>query len=176
MMSIASRVEIQLICGSDDYFKEGGVDHRASLPTILKAVRKLIPQLVYCPERDVPVLHFWAKGFVDGPGNLSRDGFPVPAEGSWEFPFLTIPYGGDDGGYPAEALRKLFLPEFLQLLADWGIDAKAYRFEIRQWDLDVDPDDTADFDFSDEEAVVDAYLQDEIPEDVMKICFPRLLV
>ncbi len=175
-MSIACRVEIQLICGSDGYYKEGGVDHRASLPTILKAVRKLIPQLVYCPERDVPVLYFYENEFVKGLGDVSREGFPDPAEGRWEFPYLAIPCGDDDGDNPAEALRKLFLPELLQLLAGWGIDAKAYRFEIRQWYLDVAPDDTADFDCSDEEAVVDAYLQDEIPEEVMKHCFPRLLV
>lgn len=175
-MSSFCRVEVTLTCGSDSYYLAGGVDYRTSLPTILKAVRKLIPQLVYGPERDVPVLYFYTKGFVDQLARLSQKGFPAPAEGCWEFPYLEIPRGDDDDEAPAETLRKLFLPEFLKLLAGWGIDAKAYRFEIRQWYLDVDPDDTAGFDGSDEEAVVDAYLQDEIPEEVIKSCFPRLLV
>lgn len=175
-MSIASRVEITLQCGSEEYFRAGGPDHRTSLPTILKALRRLLEDLVYCADNPKPVLYFDAKWFIRELKSVNKDGIPERVEGGWEFAYMSIPCGEMVWAYPAESLRKLLMPEFLKLLAGWNIDPKAYRFEIRQWSLEVDPDDSTEFDFSDEEAVIDAYLDDVIPEDVMKTCFPHLLV
>lgn len=160
-MSISSRVELKLTCGSDNYFLEGGEDHRASLPTIMKEVRKLIPTLVYVPERDVPVLHFWAEGFVESLDGLSREGFPDAVEGAWEYPYMGIPSGGDDGYEPAVTLSKLLAPELLKIFAKWGVDRRAFQCEIRQWSLEVDPDDSADIDFSDEDMLADVLDPDD---------------
>lgn len=160
-MSIASRVEITLTCGSDDYFLEGGKDHRASLPTILKEVRKRVSEMVYCSDDEKPILHFWEEGFVHSLNELSLEGYPVAVEGSWEFPYVGVPCGGDYGYNPAETLSKLLAPEFLRIFMKCGVDRKAFQCEIKQWSLEVDPDDSSSLDFSDEDSLADVLDPDD---------------
>ena len=150
-MKICSRIELFLYCGGENYFLAGGEDHRKSLPTMLKIARNIVTSLYYCGDDPGPVL-FW--DFKDFRRCLtwSIDGVPQVVDGGWEFSYVTVT---DCDGEPASTLLDAVLPKFKKELLKFGIDPRAYKCEVQQWDIEVPPNDSAEHDFMEEE------LQDE---------------
>ena len=153
-MKISSRVSIRLICGGEDYVRAGGKDHRASLPTILNEIRKEFERCYYCGSNPRPELYFYERSFVSSLNVIPCDENPGTAEGAWEYPYASIPCEYDTerfGCYPAEHIKKDLCFALGKLMKKWRIDSKAYKIEISQWTLDVEPDDSTECDFFEED-------------------------
>jgi len=164
-MKIPSRIQLNLTCGSSDYFRQGGTDHRKSLPTMLNIAKKIVLQSFYCGD-DHKLISYWDA--VSFQRDLSRhdEGIPVPMNGGWEFPYLLV--YAEAPFHPAETVLQAFLPEFKSELLKFGIDPKAYACDVLQWDLDVDPDDSASHDFMEDE---DGFDNNESGEEEHKFEF-----
>lgn len=153
-MKIPSRVCIRLTCGGENYVRGGGKDHRASLPTIMNEVRKIFELFYYCGDNPRPELYFYERSFISSLNEIPGIERPGTAEGAWEYSYASIPceYDAENYGcYPAEQMKKDLCFELEKLLKKWRIDPKAYKIEIKQWALDVEPDDSAECDFFEEE-------------------------
>jgi hypothetical protein len=157
-MKISSRIELILHCGGESYFLAGGEDHRKSLPMMLKIARNIVTGLYYCGDDPGPVL-FW--DFEDFCRCLLRNtnGVPQVVHGGWEFPYVTVT---DCGGEPASTLLNAFLPKFKKELLKYGIDPRAYKCEVQQWDIEAPPDDSAEHDFMEEEESEDEQETDAV--------------
>lgn len=147
-MKISSRIEISLTCGNNEYYDNGGVDYQTALPTLLKALKKLVEQHFYCGDKQHPTLYFFVPGFLYNTNTNSGFNILQPSGGGWEFPYVAIPVEYREHGYfPATDMEDILKPELLKLFDQWGVDPRAYTCEIRQWNLDVEPDDTAEIEF-----------------------------
>lgn len=164
-MKFHSRIELTLKCGSREYFEEGGEDCRPSLPTMLKIARKIVRNEYYCGVEPGPDV-LWNTDYFLRYLKGKHDGIPCEVSATVNFPYVVI--YAEDGFEPASILLKAVLPEFKAALLRFGIDPRAYRVEVDQWDIERGPDDSDSHDFMEgdydvEEESEDAPEEAEIP-------------